>query len=40
MRILITGGTGYIGFNFSKFITEQGFSVSLLVRATSDLRNM
>jgi nucleoside-diphosphate-sugar epimerase len=38
--MLITGGTGYIGFNFSKFITEQGYSVSLLVRATSDLRNM
>lgn len=34
-RVLVTGASGYIGYNFSKFLLEKGFSVHLLVRKTS-----
>ena len=38
--ILITGATGYIGYNFSEYIVEKGFDVHLLVRRTSDLNGL
>lgn len=36
--ILITGATGFIGFNFSEYMVEKGFDVHLLVRKTSKLK--
>ena len=38
--ILITGATGYIGYNFSKYMVEKGFDVHLLVRKTSNLKDL
>ena len=38
--ILITGATGYIGYNFSKYMVEKGFYVHLLVRKTSNLKDL
>lgn len=39
-RILVTGASGYIGYNFSKFLLEKGFNVHLLVRKTSVLKDL
>lgn len=36
MKVLITGGTGFIGASLCKFLTAQGFSVSVLKREGSD----
>ena len=38
--ILITGATGYIGYNFSKYMADSGFDVHLLVRSTSNLKDL
>lgn len=38
--ILITGATGYIGYNFSKNMVEKGFNVHFLLRKTSNLKNL
>jgi CDP-paratose synthetase len=40
MRILITGGTGYIGYNLTKYLVEKGYYVNLLVRSSSNLRDL
>src|SRR4051812_6124420 len=39
MRVLITGGTGFLGSHVSKRIAQCGHEVRLLVRPTSRLRN-
>ena len=39
-RILITGATGFIGYNFSKYMLDIGFDVHLLVRKTSNLKDL
>ena len=38
--VLITGATGYIGYNFSKYLVEKGENVHLLVRNTSNLKEL
>jgi nucleoside-diphosphate-sugar epimerase len=40
MNVLITGATGYIGYNFSKFLSSRGFVLHLLIRHSSDLRDL
>ncbi len=36
MRVLVTGGTGFIGFHVARFLTEKGIQVRALVRGQSD----
>lgn len=38
--ILITGATGYIGYNFSKYLVDKGENVHLLVRNMSSLKDL
>lgn len=38
--ILITGATGYIGYNFSKHLIKKGLKIHLLVRSSSNLRDL
>jgi nucleoside-diphosphate-sugar epimerase len=40
LNILITGGTGYIGYNFTLFLLSKGHKVILLVRPKSNLRGL
>jgi len=40
MRILITGGTGYIGYNLTKYLSKKGYDVHLLIRSNSNLREL
>jgi CDP-paratose synthetase len=40
MRILITGGTGYIGYNLTKYLSKKGYNVHLLIRSNSNLREL
>ena len=37
MKVLITGGTGFVGSHLTETLLEKGFEVSLLHRKTSDL---
>lgn len=39
-EVLITGATGYIGSNLSKYLLEKGFNLHLLVRETSELKGL
>lgn len=39
-RIVITGATGFVGSNLSKFFLEQGFEVFVIVRKSSILNNI
>ena len=38
MKILLTGGTGFVGSNLAKSLTDDGHDVILLVRRSSDLK--
>lgn len=40
MRALVTGGTGFTGSAIVRWLLREGFSVSCLVRHSSDLRNL
>lgn len=40
INVLLTGATGYIGYNFSKYLEEKGINVHLLVRNTSNIREL
>ncbi len=40
MKAFVTGATGFLGSHVAKVLAEQGASLRLLVRATSDLRNI
>lgn len=37
-EILLTGATGYIGYNFALFLNKKGFNTHILVRKNSNLR--
>ncbi len=37
MRVLVTGGTGFVGKNLVKHLLEQGYDVALFARRTSSL---
>lgn len=39
-NILITGITGFVGFNLAKALVSQGFNVSAIIRAESSLENI
>lgn len=39
-NILVTGATGYIGYNLSNFLLEKSFNVHLLARKTSILKDL
>lgn len=38
--ILLTGASGYIGYNFTKYLVSKGFAVHLSVRNSSNLRDL
>src|SRR5467141_4080572 len=40
MLALVTGATGFLGSHVARVLTEQGADLRLLVRPTSDLRNL
>src|SRR5467141_2906010 len=40
MLALVTGATGFLGSHVAPVLTEQGADLRLLVRPTSDLRNL
>lgn len=40
IKILLTGATGFIGFNFSNYLLSKGFELDLLVRNTSNLKGL
>jgi CDP-paratose synthetase len=40
MKILITGGTGYIGYNLTKYLSKKGYEIHLLIRSNSNLRDL
>jgi len=40
MRAFVTGGTGFLGSHVARVLAEQGAELRLLVRPTSDLRNL
>ncbi len=40
MRIFITGATGFVGSHVARALADQGAELRLLVRPTSDLRNL
>src|SRR6266852_4464229 len=40
MLALVTGATGFLGSHVARVLAEQGAQLRLLVRATSDLRNI
>lgn len=39
-EFLLTGATGYIGYNFALFLNKKGFNTHILVRKTSKLRDL
>lgn len=39
-NVLITGSTGYIGYNLTQYLVKKGFVVHLLIRNTSILRDL
>jgi dihydroflavonol-4-reductase len=40
MKAFVTGATGFVGSHVARALTEQGADLRLLVRASSDLRNL
>ena len=40
MKAFVTGGTGFLGAHIARVLAEQGAELRLLVRSTSDLRNI
>lgn len=40
MKAFVTGATGFLGAHVARVLTEQGADLRLLVRSTSDLRNI
>src|SRR5712664_3314980 len=40
MLALVTGATGFLGSHVARVLTEQGADLRLLVRPTSDVRNL
>ncbi len=40
MRAFVTGATGFLGSHVARVLAEQGAELRLLVRPTSDLRNL
>src|SRR6266478_9655086 len=40
MRAFVTGATGFLGSHVARVLAEQGAQLRLLVRSTSDLRNI
>jgi CDP-paratose synthetase len=40
MNILLTGASGYIGYNFTKYLVDKGFDVHVLLREGSNFRNL
>src|ERR1700682_5897436 len=40
MRAFVTGATGFLGSHVARVLAEQGANLRLLVRPSSDLRNL
>ena len=40
MKAFVTGATGFLGSHVARVLAEQGAELRLLVRPTSDLRNL
>ena len=40
MKILVTGATGFVGSAVARILTDAGHSVRVLVRPSSDLKNI
>src|SRR6202163_72515 len=40
MKVFVTGATGFLGSHIARVLADQGASLRLLVRPTSDLRNI
>ncbi len=40
MKVLVTGGTGFVGGNLVRVLLEKGYAVRALVRSGSDRRNL
>jgi dihydroflavonol-4-reductase len=40
LKVFVTGATGFLGSHVARVLAEQGAELRLLVRATSDLRNL
>jgi len=40
LKAFVTGGTGFLGAHIARVLAEQGAELRLLVRSTSDLRNI
>jgi dihydroflavonol-4-reductase len=40
MKVFVTGATGFVGSHVARALAEQGADLRLLVRASSDLRNL
>ncbi|PYX47138.1 MAG: dihydroflavonol 4-reductase, partial [Acidobacteria bacterium] len=40
MKAFVTGATGFLGAHVARVLAEQGAELRLLVRQTSDLRNL
>src|ERR1700693_3539202 len=40
MRVFVTGATGFLGSHVARVLSEQGADLRLLVRPTSNLKNL
>jgi dihydroflavonol-4-reductase len=40
LKVFVTGATGFLGSHVARVLAEQGAELRLLVRPTSDLRNI